>query len=457
MAAGSGMIIKCLLLFLSFSFSLNLFFLYLSFGRPSDRLTWTRTAALEAEAVASLSCSGHGRAFLDGIGSSQGKPTCECYACYGGSDCSQLLPDCLLDADSGSLLLFETYWKQKAESSAVVVSGWHRMSYEMTGTSLMSVELERVIRQLHSTVGNANAKRKFILFGDGSSQLLNAAVHALSHNSSSPASVVAAVPYYALFKDQTLLFKSENYEWKGDASHWNNVSGSSGKFIEFVTSPNNPDGNLRRRPLLQGPSTKAIYDYAYYWPHFTAIPTMVDDDIMLFSMSKLTGHAGSRLGWALIKDEEVYHRMASYTETNTLGFSHESQLRALKLLKVVLQGGGRDMFQFGYTTLSDRWRKLSTSLSLSTRFSLQKISAQYCNYLQRIREPSPAYAWLKCEMDADCERVLRAAGIMGRPGKEFGASSRYIRLSLIKTQDDFDLLLQRINALVDQEGVKSIF
>ena len=97
---------KCLFFFFSGSLSLNLLLLYLSFGRQSDRLTWTRTAALEAEAVASLSCSGHGRAFLDGIGfgSSQGEPACECYGCYGGSDCSELLPDCPADADRYVLL-----------------------------------------------------------------------------------------------------------------------------------------------------------------------------------------------------------------------------------------------------------------------------------------------------------------------------------------------------------------
>ncbi|XXG56140.1 hypothetical protein AAC387_Pa03g3635 [Persea americana] len=425
---------KCFFFLLSSSLSLNLFLLYLFFfGRQSDRLTWTRQAALEAEAVASLSCSGHGRAFLDGIGSSHGEPACECYACYAGSDCSELLPDCPADADGGDPLFLEPFWMQRAESSAVMVSGWHRMSYQIT-------------------------TGKFILFGDGSTQLINAAVHALSHKySSSPTSVVAAVPYYGAYEAQTNLFNSEDYRWKGDAFQWKNTSDSSVNSIEFVTSPNNPDGQLRR-PVIQGPFAKVIHDHAYYWPHFTAIPSMVDEDIMLFSLSKITGHAGTRFGWALIKDEEVYNSMKYYATLNTLGFSHESQLRALKLLKVVLQGRGSDMFEFGFTTLSDRWRKLSSSFSLSKRFSLQKIAPRYCTYFQRIREPSPGYAWLKCEMeeDEDCESVLRGAGIISRPGSVFGAPNRYTRLSLIKSQDDFDWLLHRINALVAQEAIKSI-
>ena len=76
---------------------------------------------------------------------------------------------------------------------------------------------------------------------------------------------------------------------------WNNTSDSSINVIEFVTSPNNPDGQLTKA-VLQGPSIRTIHDHAYYWPHFTAIPAPADEDLMLFTISKLTGHAGSRFG-----------------------------------------------------------------------------------------------------------------------------------------------------------------
>lgn len=66
-------------------------------------------------------------------------------------------------------------------------------------------------------------------------------------------------------------------------------------FIEFVTSPNNPDGQLKEA-VLRGPNAKQIYDLAYYWPHYTAIPSPMDEDLMIFTLSKLTGHAGSRFG-----------------------------------------------------------------------------------------------------------------------------------------------------------------
>ncbi|CAL9162547.1 unnamed protein product [Musa hybrid cultivar] len=119
-----------LLLLLS-SLFLNLFLLsYLSiiFCQYSQ-LRWTSAAAAEAEAIAAIDCSGHGRAFLDGVTVGKGLPGCECNTCYGGNDCSLLMPECPADADS-----------------AILVSGWHRMSYQTTGDNFISLELERHIR-----------------------------------------------------------------------------------------------------------------------------------------------------------------------------------------------------------------------------------------------------------------------------------------------------------------------
>lgn len=66
-----------------------------STGRSTGR--WTRKASVEAEAVAALFCSGHGKAFLDGLILQSGKPICECNACYSGPRCSKFLPDCVIN------------------------------------------------------------------------------------------------------------------------------------------------------------------------------------------------------------------------------------------------------------------------------------------------------------------------------------------------------------------------
>uniref|UniRef100_A0A0E0C724 Alliinase C-terminal domain-containing protein n=1 Tax=Oryza meridionalis TaxID=40149 RepID=A0A0E0C724_9ORYZ len=426
--------------------------------RLGDGLSWALQAAKEAEDVAAVDCSGHGSVFLDGVTGEDGRPGCECNSCFSGPDCSVRIPNCAADSQGGDPLFLEPYWKRHAAASAVVFSGWHRLSYITTDGHFKSVELDSQIRRLHRAVGNAVVDDKYLVFGTGSTHLINALVYALSpegnNAASPPASVVATVPYFAMYKSQTVMFDGREYRWDGTTAAWaNNSSRNPARgFIEFVTSPNNPDSTLHE-PVLAGSS--AIVDHAYYWPHLTHIPAPADEEVMLFTTSKLSGHAGSRFGWALVRDEKVARRAISYIEESTVGTSRETQLRVLKILKVILANlhGKEDIFAFGYDVMSSRWRRLNAVVSRSTRISLQKMPPQYCTYFNRIKEPSPAYAWVKCEWeeDDDCYETLLAAGINSLTGTVNEAGTRYTRLSLIKTQDDFDMLLERITEFVDAE------
>ncbi|OMO98679.1 hypothetical protein COLO4_13770 [Corchorus olitorius] len=224
----------------------------------------------------------------------------------------------------------------------------------------------------------------------------------------------------------------------------------------YALSPENtssPAGVVASVPYFGGPYVKTIYDRAYYWPHYTPIPAPSDEELMVFTLSKLTGHAGSRFGWAVVKDETVFNKMTIHMQINSMGVSRDTQLRAFKLLKVALQG--RELFDFGYQTMKSRWERLSNIISLSKRFSLQKIDPQYCTFYNKIREFSPAYAWVKCEReeDKDCYEVLQAAKITGAAGNAFGAKDQYVRFSLLRSQDDFDILIERLKKLVSDAKI----
>jgi Allinase len=56
---------------------------------------------------------------------------------------------------------------------------------------------------------------------------------------------------------------------------------------------------------------------------------------------------------------------------------------------------------------------------------------------------------LKCENeeDVDCRDVLRKGGIISRGGAVFEAGTRYTRLSLLKTDDHFEMLLEKLKPL----------
>ncbi|KAK9740803.1 hypothetical protein RND81_03G061400 [Saponaria officinalis] len=187
--------------YLSWSITMNIILCYTLIcskwtNISASDLSWTKKAAEEAEVVASIPCSGHGLAFLDGE-SDEGNPVCECYACFIGYRCSSISPQCPADAESGDPLFLEPFWKKHRENSSVLVSGWHRMSYSYRVEPEMSVVLQKYIFKLHELVGNAVTEGRHIVFGTGSTQLLNAAVHSLSSFSAvSPALVLTSVPHY---------------------------------------------------------------------------------------------------------------------------------------------------------------------------------------------------------------------------------------------------------------------
>ena len=81
--------------------------------------------------------------------------------------------------------------------------------------------------------------------------------------------------------------------------------------------------------------------------------------------------------------------MSTYVKMNILGVSKDTQLRALKLVKVALEGSGKEIFEFGYTAMKERWERLSNALSESKRFSIQEIAPQYCTFFKTVRGPSP--------------------------------------------------------------------
>ncbi|TXG73796.1 hypothetical protein EZV62_002375 [Acer yangbiense] len=121
-------------------------------------------------------------------------------------------------------------------------------------------------------------------------------MYALSaHDASEPISVVFAAPYYFVSLSFHYLtvstLKFELFKWGGDAHSFK----KDGMYLEIITSPNNPDGFIRQS-VVNRSEGKLIHDLACYWPQYASISFHADYDIMLFTASKHTGHAGMRIG-----------------------------------------------------------------------------------------------------------------------------------------------------------------
>lgn len=90
----------------------------------------------------------------------------------------------------------------------------------------------------------------------------------------------------------------------------------------------------------------------------------------------------------------MYNNMLEYISLSEMGTSREAQLRALKLVKTILQGNGTDIFDYAYKKMSHRWEQLSQIIALSSRFTIQETQPQWCNFFEKVRGPSPGDPFL---------------------------------------------------------------
>ncbi|XP_058088261.1 tryptophan aminotransferase-related protein 2-like [Magnolia sinica] len=364
----------------------------------------------------------------------------------------------IINLDHGDPTMFESFWRKTGEKSTIIIPGWEKMSYFSDVRNIcwfLEPEFAEEVKELHKLVGNAETEGRHIIVGTGSTQLYQAALFALSPSDApEPMNVVSATPYYSSYPSVTDFLKSGLYKWAGDAYTFDR----DGPYIELVTSPNNPDG-FARQPVVNREGGKTIYDLAYYWPQYASITAPADHDLMLFTVSKSTGHAGTRIGWALVKDPEVARRMTKYVELNTIGVSKDSQLRAAKILRAVRggyegeqeSGDGETLkfFDFGRLLMAERWDRLRDAVRKNPIFSLPEFPTAYCNFAGESGTSHPAFAWLKCEAEHvdDCESFLRSNRILTRSGRQFGGDSRYVRVSMVDRDETFDVLIDRLNII----------
>ncbi|KAI5436830.1 L-tryptophan--pyruvate aminotransferase 1 [Lathyrus oleraceus] len=366
---------------------------------------------------------------------------------------NNVFPCSIIDAQKGDPLAFESYWKQMNDECTVVIKGWELMSYYSDLSNMcwfMLPELKDVIERIHHLVGNAVTKDRYIVVGNGSSQLFQASLFALSPLDvpDHPVNVVAAAPYYSEYKNVINILNSRMFQWGDDAA----VYDKNEPYIEVVTSPNNPDGTLREPVVNSVAEGKLIHDLAYYWPQFTPITHEADDDVMLFTFSKCTGHAGSRIGWAIVKDIEVAKKMATFVQSSSMGVSKESQTRAAKIIGVVCDGyqnfkssESELFFEYSKRLVKERWEKFREAVEQSMVFTVTKYPKAYCNFTNEISETYPSFAWLKCEGNEDGHNYLRKLNICSREGERFGADSKFVRVSMLGMDDDFNELVKRLS------------
>lgn len=257
--------------------------------------------------------------------------------------------------------------------------------------------LEEEIRKIHTAVGNvSNIDEYHIAIGNGASQLISAVLY-----ETPDVFVTAPIPYFLRFP---VLAQIGDNTW----SH-------KKQFKNIITAPNNPTGDWDGYdcPYRIPAHRTEIIDACYNWPQYTTVRPL-NDDIIIFSLSKATGHAGARLGWVLCKDEELAKNLRRSVEVTTMGVSQLTQevgRFVLRDQRIQMEQGKETCFSYGKQILDLRWETLkNTELPF------------------KILNSSGMFAWCEGEMPDH---------VTGIEGSRFGDDNTKFRLNIGCSIPDF--------------------
>lgn len=187
-----------------------------------------------------------------------------------------------------------------------------------------------------------------------------------------------------------------------------------------------------------------MFDCIYYWPQFASVDRKMAEDVMLFSASKHTGHAGTRLGWALVKDAAFAGHMKDFVQ-RSLGVSMDAQLRqAYALAHINAQwadGGAHAYYEFGAGKIAARFDAVAALFADPETGQLRER-----NGVAMLNNGARgAYVWLKCADGVDCQALLAGeARVAGTGGAGYGVGAEYARLQMMARTVEMDDLLERL-------------
>ena len=332
--------------------------------------------------------------------------------------------------------LMEEWWKKKNVRVNYHINEYNQ--YYLSGLE----ELAELTRKFHHMIApQQNWDNHLLIFGVGATQLLHAAIYALTvlhaKRSSKPGFINATplyfthqIPGYLETKDLIEAFDELSARWiPVQSAHLIDEN----DLVEFVTSPNNPDG------ALIYPVTRAkhiVHDRVNWWPCYMTDNLLdfknnklEEDELSIWSLPKILSFSGSRVGYAFVKNAKVAHYMQHFIITTTHGLAVDGQIRCLTALRYLINKGRAHEYMDWLTAqLSARWQALTKIIS-QTRLTL-------------LNHAGPA-AWVETAGNAQ-EELYDHYRIIGTYGPEYGVDDRFARLNLLCTSDQFAELIWRL-------------
>lgn len=278
----------------------------------------------------------------------------------------------------GSPAFLKPYW---AKNKLEIYQHVNNLNYQI-GTD---DKVKNSILDLHKLINNADINNKYVVVGNGATQLLRGLIKILG------GPVYANPPHFSRFP---IFVKNLGYSW--DKVIYN---------LLIKTLPNNPDNSIDKNLS----DKKVVHDLCYNWPQYTEV-SPYNEEIMVFSLAKASGHASTRIGWCLLKDKNLAKKLENFIELDTAGVSIESQ----NLLISVIEDQKKDkekVWEFGKKTLSSRWNEI------------KKLDLPF-----EVVNDSGMFLWAKGECPSFIE---------GISGEHFGVTKQFFRLNIGCEEENF--------------------
>ena len=352
------------------------------------------------------------------------------------------IPAGWLDLRLGNPLFLKGFWDNAEElneyrkkmgtgyvwkSPSVPVNS--RMQYPSQDmSSILIYDLTRLHeRHKNLIISSEDGSTDHFIAGNGANHLLM--VTMLSMKDMGAKYVYAPAPYWPRFKNLAGISGLKFYDLETPPS----FERGNDDCIFLYTTPNNPDAAHYGKQISAISDKKfVIADLNYNWPLYTDNVFPSEAPVSIFGLSKMTGHASTRFGWAYVKDKALADKMKHYVELTTSGVSADITNKTQNIINYIHDTENsrtsQRVFEYGRIVLQKRWNMLCGRL-MFFNFEFEENGGMFLYGI-------------------DHDSIFEKAKIMTVQGSAFGVGQeKYIRVNIGCDDRDFEELIRRLDEI----------
>ena len=322
----------------------------------------------------------------------------------------------VINIGHGDPTIFRKWWDK--HNLLPLIKTDHHALYEYQEEDF--TELTELTHTFHNLF-NTDCKTASIVYGNGSTQVINAILYTISRRLNRNIVVGYNPPVYMLMHE--FLSHSPWIEVTFDLTR-------TDLDVEIVIDPNNPSGDQR---IKRSKAQYTIYDKAYNWPIYvdSVTPTSSNNnDITVYTISKCLGMGGLRLGWAFVNDFALFSEIQ----------------RSLFIIGICPNTFGMEAVKSIFSNLISNLNLLQSYIDEISNIIKQRRKSISDNPYFTVTNVSGPYAWIKSKHGNDIsEFLLKKFSIKLYSGVHFGSDQEHARLSLICSDEEFNSAIQRFS------------